>query len=72
MAAVVAGNFLAWGTRPFCTVLYCCCRPFFQLVGDLTELNEKVYSDTEVQNPDQQLEEQVGEESTFAFSSNQV
>ena len=51
----------------YCTVLYCCCRPFFQLVGDLTELNEKVYSDTEVQNPDQQLEEQVGEESTFLF-----
>ena len=36
-------------------------------MGDLTELNEKVYSDTEVQNPDQQLKEQVGEESTFLF-----
>ena len=41
-------------------------------MGDLTELNEKVYSDIEVQNPDQQLEEQVGEESTFVFSSNQI
>ena len=29
-------------------------------------------ADTAVQKPDQQLQEQVGEESTFAFSSNQV
>ena len=36
-------------------------------MGDLTELNEKVYNDTEVQHPDQQLEEQVGEESTFSI-----
>ena len=39
-------------------------------MGDLTELNEKVYSDTEVQHPDQQLEEQVGEESTFSNNQN--